>query len=150
MPRSTAAGVAGGLARPAAQFYIDSMYRLCLQRAFSARHFLRESDGPEGAPHAHAYRIEWELRAAELDARGYLVDLIEVEKSLDRTLARYEGALLNELADFEGRNPSLEVFVRLLWERLSTGLPARTSCAVRLWENDSAWAGYEAPAPVTG
>lgn len=130
--------------------YIVAMYRLCFQRAFSARHFLLESSGPESMPHAHAYRIEWELQAPELDAHGYLVDLVEVEKSLGRTLARYEGAFLNELAEFKGSNPSLERFVRILWERLSTDLSARTSCAVRLWENDSAWAGYEAPAHARG
>ncbi len=105
MPRSTAAGVAGGLARPAAQFYIDSMYRLCLQRAFSARHFLRESDGPEGAPHAHAYRIEWELRAAELDARGYLVDLIEVEKSLEPDARALRGCAPERACRFRGPQP---------------------------------------------
>jgi 6-pyruvoyltetrahydropterin/6-carboxytetrahydropterin synthase len=125
------------------------MYRLCFQRSFTARHFLVGGDwGPENAPHAHAYRIEWEMRAPDLDAHGYLVDLIEVERSLGDTLARYEGALLNELAEFEGRNPSLERFVKVLWEQLAASLPAETGCSVRLWENDSAWAGYDEPRPT--
>jgi len=125
------------------------MYKLCFQRGFTARHFLLGGNwGPENAPHAHAYRIEWEIRALDLDAHGYLVDLIEVERSLSDTLTRYEGTLLNELIEFEGCNPSLERFVKILWERLSASLPAETGCAVRLWENDSAWAGYEESRPA--
>ena len=53
--------------------------------------------------------------------------------------------MLNELPEFGGINPSLERFVKLLWDRLSASLPPGISCAVRLWENTSAWAGYEEP-----
>ena len=96
------------------------MFRLCLQREFTARHFLTGGDwGAENASHAHRYRIEWELKAQELDAHGYLVDLVEVERSLGDALGRYRGALLNELPEFAGVNPSLERFVKLLWDRLS-------------------------------
>ena len=123
------------------------MFRLCFQREFTARHFLTGGDwGAENALHAHRYRIEWELRAGELDAHGYLVDLVKVERSLGEALGRFNGAVLNELPEFAGMNPSLERFAKLLWDRLSASLPRVVSCAVRLWENDSAWAGYDAPA----
>ena len=125
------------------------MYRLCFQRDFTARHFLIGGDwGAENNPHSHQYRIEWELRASALDAHGYLVDLVDVEQRLGEALKRYGGALLNELPEFAGANPSLERFVKLLWERLSASQPPGISCAVRLWENQSAWAGYEAPPPT--
>jgi 6-pyruvoyltetrahydropterin/6-carboxytetrahydropterin synthase len=125
------------------------MYQLCFQRDFTARHFLVGGDwGAENSPHSHQYRIEWELRAVALDAHGYLVDLVDVERRLAEALNRYDGALLNELPEFTGANPSLERFVKLLWERLSASQPPGISCAVRLWENKSAWAGYEAPPPA--
>jgi 6-pyruvoyltetrahydropterin/6-carboxytetrahydropterin synthase len=125
------------------------MYRLCLQRDFMARHFLVGGDwGGENLPHAHAYRIEWELRAQGLDRHGFLCDLVEVERRLEDTLQRYRGALLNDLPEFGGGNPSLERFARLLWERLAP--VAGVSSAVRLWENDSAWASYEDTVPVGG
>ena len=127
------------------------MFRLCFQRSFTARHFLIGGDwGAENAPHPHRYRIEWELRAAGLDAHGYLVDLVEVERSLGDVLGRYGGALLNDLPEFEGMNPSLERFGKLLWDRLSAPLPRGVSCAVRLWESESAWAGYDEPPPGPG
>ena len=127
------------------------MFRLCFQRDFTARHFLTGGDwGAENAPHPHRYRIEWELRAQALDAHGYLIDLLEVERCLGDALDRYRDALLNDLPEFAGLNPSLERFVKLLWDRLSASLPSGVSCAVRLWESESAWAGYDGTPPGPG
>ena len=120
------------------------MYSLCFQREFTARHRLVGGDwGAENTLHGHSYRVEWELRGAALDAHGFLVDLVDVERSLVSVSERYSGAVLNELPEFESRNPSLEQFARILWERLSASLPEGVQSAVRLWENSSAWAGYE-------
>ena len=120
------------------------MYRLCFQRDFTARHFLVGGDwGPENQPHAHDYRLEWELRAPDLDRHGYLADLVDVERTLGAVLARYEGALLNDLPEFADQNPSLERFARALWERLDGGAPGARTSSVRLWENRQAWASYE-------
>jgi 6-pyruvoyltetrahydropterin/6-carboxytetrahydropterin synthase len=127
------------------------MHRLCFRRDFTARHFLVGGNwGSENEPHSHPYRIEWELAAPALDEHGYLVDLIKVERCLGEVLGRYRDALLNDLPEFEGVNPSLERFSKLLWERLSTALPPEMRCAVRLWENESAWAGYEEAGPARG
>jgi 6-pyruvoyltetrahydropterin/6-carboxytetrahydropterin synthase len=120
------------------------MYSLCFQREFTAQHRLVGGDwGPENTLHGHSYRVEWELRAPELDAHGFLVDLVDVERSLVSVSERYSGAVLNDLPEFESQNPSLERFARILWDRLSASLPVGVHSAVRLWENDSAWAGYE-------
>jgi 6-pyruvoyltetrahydropterin/6-carboxytetrahydropterin synthase len=122
------------------------MYKLCFQREFTARHRLVGGDwGAENELHAHPYRVEWELRSSTLDAHGYLVDLVDVERALVEAVARYGGAILNDLPEFENQNPSLERFARILWERLSPALPAHIHGAVRLWESSTAWAGFEQP-----
>jgi 6-pyruvoyltetrahydropterin/6-carboxytetrahydropterin synthase len=122
------------------------MYRLCLQREFSARHRLVGGDwGAENSLHGHTYRIEWELSRASLDSHGFLVDLVDVERALASIIQRYRGAVLNELPEFEEGNPSLERFAAILWKRLSATVPDGTASAVRLWEDASAWAGYEQP-----
>jgi 6-pyruvoyltetrahydropterin/6-carboxytetrahydropterin synthase len=124
------------------------MYRLCFQREFPARHRLVGGDwGAENSLHGHAYRIEWELKRDTLDSHGFLVDLVDVEKALGSVIGRYRDAVLNELPEFEGENPSLERFAAILWGRLSASLPAGTVSAVRLWEDSDAWAGYEQPGP---
>jgi 6-pyruvoyltetrahydropterin/6-carboxytetrahydropterin synthase len=120
------------------------MYRLCLQREFIARHRLVGGDwGAENSPHPHTYRVEWELRSPGLDGHGFLVDLVEVERSLGSAVERYRDALLNDLPEFGESNPSVERFAKALWDRLAPTLPPPVRCAVRLWENESAWAGYE-------
>jgi len=122
------------------------MYRLCFQREFTARHRLIGGEwGAENELHGHEYRVEWELRSTRLDAHGFLVDLVDVERSLLSMSQRYSGAVLNDLPEFEAQNPSLERFARILWESLSRSLPGGIQSAVRLWENSAAWAGYEQP-----
>ena len=121
------------------------MYQLGLGRAFEAHHYLVGGDwGPENEPHAHAYRVEVRLATLELDRHGYIVDLEELEALLDRIVTRYRGRLLNDLPEFEGRNPSIEHFSRCIFDHLVEGLGRQrfTSMEVRLWENEDAWASY--------
>ncbi|NIT60415.1 MAG: 6-carboxytetrahydropterin synthase, partial [Aliifodinibius sp.] len=51
---------------------------------------------------------------------------------------------LNRLALFEGLNPSLEHFARIIWQTLSAQLTSSNleSMTVKIWENDIAWAAY--------
>lgn len=124
--------------------YSDAMYRLCFQREFPARHRLVGGDwGAENSLHGHLYKVEWELSGAKLDRHGFLVDLVDVERALGSIIDRYRDAVLNELPEFKGENPSLERFAAILWARLASALPEGTAGAVRLWEDSLAWAGYE-------
>ena len=122
------------------------MYTLSVGRDFEARHYLTVPDpGPEGEPHAHEYRVEVRFSGEDLDEFGYLVDIDDVEAAVDGLVGRYEGALLNDLPEFEGSNPSVERFARSFCdrvvERAPTGTP--TAVAVRMWEGEDAWASYE-------
>jgi 6-pyruvoyltetrahydropterin/6-carboxytetrahydropterin synthase len=120
-------------------------YRLGLQRDFEARHYLIGGDwGVENVEHAHPYRVEWILEGSALDQHGYLVDLVAVEGTLEATLRHFRGAVLNDLAEFAGLNPSLENFARILAVRLAGGLDGRRLAqhVVRLWESPTAWASF--------
>jgi len=122
------------------------MYRVAVRRQFVAQHYLIGGDwGAENRPHSHVYVIELELAGSELDRHNYLVDIVEIECQLDAAVAAYRDRLLNDLPEFAGINPSVELFSRLLAERLSAAIHADNirRLAVRLWENDIAWASYE-------
>jgi 6-pyruvoyltetrahydropterin/6-carboxytetrahydropterin synthase len=121
------------------------VYALSLTRQFKASHFLIGGDwGAENQLHAHPYRFELRLEAPALDAHGYLVDLVEVEALLDAQVGRVEARTLNELAEFAGLNPSLENFARILAHAFGDALAGRglSAVEVRVWESDTAWAGY--------
>lgn len=126
------------------------MYTLSIQRSFVARHYLIGGDwGPENNLHSHFYRLEATLEGFELDQHGYLVDIVHVEALLDDLVARYRDQTLNDLPEFQGLNPSIEHFCRIVAQRLSDGLRAPNICAVqvRIWENAIASASYRLERP---
>jgi len=122
------------------------MYELGIKRDFIARHFLIGGDwGPENFPNSHHYVLELQLKGNELDQHGYLVDIVDVEHHLDEIVNYYKEQMLNEKPEFEGLNPSIENFARILATSLSEQIKAESISEIKvvLWENESAWAAYE-------
>jgi 6-pyruvoyltetrahydropterin/6-carboxytetrahydropterin synthase len=120
------------------------MYRLAVTRDFIAQHYLIGGDwGAENSRHSHAYRLQLVLQGATLDKHGYLADIVEVERAIGETLARFRDRTLNELEGFVDLNPSLERFAKVMHDALSAMLGSeRYSLAVKLWENERDWATY--------
>lgn len=121
------------------------MYTLAVRRDFIARHFLIGGDwGPENYPNSHHYTLELQLSGAELDRHGYLCDIVEVEEHLDEVVDYYKEQMLNERPEFEGLNPSIEHFARILAKTLNERIkaPNVASLKVVLWENEIAWAAF--------
>ena len=121
------------------------MYRLCLKRKFIARHFLIGGDwGAETTEHSHSYELELRLSGKTVDRHNYLIDLVEIESILDTVIGKYRDSLLNSLLVFEGENPSIELFSKVLVNDISSRIKARNIevIEVRLWENEEAWASW--------
>ncbi|PSP90489.1 6-pyruvoyl tetrahydropterin synthase [Halobacteriales archaeon QS_4_69_34] len=122
------------------------MYTVTVIEEFLARHWLTVPDpGPEGEVNAHRFRVELTLSGAELNEHDYLVDIDDAETVLADVGARYGDATLNDLPEFEGHNPSVERFARVVWERAVGTLDTDgiDEVAVKIWEDDDAWAAYE-------
>jgi len=123
-------------------------YRTTVTRQFVAQHYLTVPDpGPEGDLHSHVFSVEAAFGGPSLDDHDYLVDIDEVRAALDDAEARYRDATLNDLPEFEGYNPSVERFARVLHDRLAPAAadgPAET-LRVTVWEDEAAAAGYEGP-----
>jgi 6-pyruvoyltetrahydropterin/6-carboxytetrahydropterin synthase len=121
------------------------MYTIAVTRDFVAQHFLIGGDwGPENDWHSHHYRVEVQLEGATLDQHGYLVDIVDLETHLDVLITRYRDKTLNDLPEFDGLNPSIEHFARILGQALSERIqaPNLSAVTVKLWENEIAWATY--------
>ena len=126
------------------------MYTLAVRRDFIARHYLIGGDwGPENLPNSHHYILELKLIGPELDKHGYLVDIVQVEGVLTELVGYYREKMLNDLPDFQGLNPSLEHFARILGDAISQRIPAPGIGRVEvvLWENEAAWASYTVERP---
>ncbi len=126
------------------------MYTLAVKRDFVAQHYLIGGDwGAENEWHSHHYALELQLIGPELDAHGYLVDIVAVERELDAIVGQYRDKTLNDLPEFNGLNPSIEHFTRIVCEALARRLtlPNLDAIRVEIWENDIAWASYRLALP---
>ncbi len=120
-------------------------YTVAVKRDFVARHFLFGGDwGPENSVHSHHYQIELRLEGDSLDQHGYLVDIVDVERSLEWIVDFFKDKTLNELPEFRGLNPSIEHLSRIISTLLLERIDADSLSAleVRVWENDIAWASH--------
>ncbi|MFH1381655.1 MAG: 6-carboxytetrahydropterin synthase [Chloroflexota bacterium] len=116
-----------------------------MKRDFIAQHFLVGGDwGPENEKHSHHYQVEVQLEGARLDEHGYLMDIVDIEANLEDLVAYYSDHTLNELPEFEVRNPSIEHFSRIFCQMLSKRIqtPNVSVISVKIWENDLTWASY--------
>jgi 6-pyruvoyltetrahydropterin/6-carboxytetrahydropterin synthase len=120
------------------------MYRLSISRDFIARHYLVGGDwGRENVEHSHRYKVQIEVSGSTLDEHGYLVDIVALESALLGVIDQYRDRLLNELEPFQGKNPSLEHFARIIWESMrASGVPLERQLNVKVWENEQDWAAY--------
>ncbi len=121
------------------------MYTVAVKRDFIARHYLTGGDwGEENETHGHHYTIEVRLEGLNLDDHGYLTDICDIESVLDTRIAYFRDKILNKLPEFEGLNPSIEHFARILCQTLAANIQTRplSAMAVKLWENESAWAQF--------
>jgi 6-pyruvoyltetrahydropterin/6-carboxytetrahydropterin synthase len=121
------------------------MYTVAVKRDFVAQHYLFGGDwGPENDLHSHHYAIELQLEGFELDQHGYLVDIVDIETNLEALVDQYRDQTLNTMPAFEGLNPSIEHFSRILCLDLDRRILAAniTALTVVLWENEIAWASY--------
>lgn len=121
------------------------MYIVAVKREFEAQHFLIGGDwGPENDLHSHNYQVEVQLEGARLDQHGYLVDIVNIEHSLEKMVAYYRSKTLNDLPEFAGLNPSIENFARIICRKLVDEIkaPNLSTITVLIWENEIAWASF--------
>lgn len=122
------------------------MYTVTVSDSLVAQHFLTVPDpGPEGSVHSHHFEVSVRFRGESLNEYGYLVDIDAATEALSRVAEHYRDETLNELPEFEGRNPSVEHFARLFGDRLLTEIdaPQVDDLRVKVWEDDTAWAAHE-------
>lgn len=119
------------------------MYQLAISRDFITQHFLVGGDwGRENQQHSHHYRVEVLIQSNQLDQHGYLIDMVDLEKALEEVIETYREHTLNDLPAFQGLNPSLEHFSRIFWEALNERLNLDAAMTLKLWENETDWAGF--------
>ncbi len=85
------------------------MYGVTVESSFSALHRVSLPDGTLEPLHGHDWRVRVEFRAAALDARGMVVDFLEVRAALDDITRGLQYQDLNRHPAFAERLPTAEL-----------------------------------------
>jgi len=121
------------------------MYTVAVKQDFIAQHYQTGEDcNPENLLHYHHYGIEFLIKGDSLDEQGYLVNIEEINSQLNCVKSHFGGHVLNELEEFEGINPSIEHFARIIHRMMYDRITKNGFCesTVRVWEDAGAWASF--------
>lgn len=117
-----------------------------------AHSFKGEVFGPAQRLHGATYVVDVELRRAELDADGIVVDIGRASEALRRVLADLNYRNLDDVPALAGRNTTTEVLARFVFDRfvdavergdLGAGARAVQQIRVTLRESHVASGSYE-------
>lgn len=122
------------------------MYKLAVKKDFISQHFLVGGDwGPENQKHSHHYLLEIQLSGKDLDAHGFVVDIVKVNDHLEKVISSYKDKTLNDLPEFKNLNPSIENLARVSYQALYRSLYEQriSALSVKVWEDSIAWVSYQ-------
>jgi 6-pyruvoyl-tetrahydropterin synthase len=135
------------------------MYSVNVRDHFMIAHSFRGAVfGPAQRLHGATYVVDLELRRAELDADGVVVDIALATEVLRGVLGELNLRNLDEDPAFAGRNTTTEFMARVIFERIAARIAlgelgphagGLAGLRVRLNESHVAWAAYEGPLPAS-
>lgn len=121
----------------------EPRYSVAVRRMLIAQHYLVGADfGAENERNSHRFVVEARYAGTRLNRHGFLVDIAAVGTALDAIVDRYRDRTLNDLPEFQGLNPSVENFARILSDRLLVAEAGVDELIVTIWEDDDALASY--------
>jgi len=134
------------------------MYSVTVRDHFMIAHSFRgEVFGPAQQLHGATYVVDLEMRRAELDDDGLVVDIGLASQALGAVLKALNYRNLDDEPAFSGVNTSTEFLARVVFDRIADRIrdgslgPAAaglTSMRVTLHESHIASAGYENALPA--
>jgi 6-pyruvoyl-tetrahydropterin synthase len=134
------------------------MYSVNVRDHFMIAHsFQGQVFGPAQRLHGATYVVDLELRRAELDADGIVVDIGRATQVLHAVLAELNFRNLDEEPVFQGRNTTTEFLARVVFDRVAARIAAGdlgsnahglSHMKVSLNESHVAWAAYEGVLPA--
>ncbi|MFK7891816.1 MAG: 6-pyruvoyl tetrahydropterin synthase family protein [Granulosicoccus sp.] len=129
------------------------MYSLNVREHFMIAHsFKGEIFGPAQGLHGATYIVDLEMRRAELDTDGLVVDIGLAGESLAAILAELNYKNLDDVQEFSGKNTTTEFLAKVIFDRvvqliqagkLGPAAQGLDTIKVTLHESHIAWAAYE-------
>jgi len=120
------------------------MYELKVVTRFAAAHRLTMVGTKCENMHGHNWKIEVFLTGEKLDEAGVVMDFGDIKTRLREIVGRLDHQYLNELAMFQGRQPSSERIAAYVATELQQAIqhPAVRVSRVSAWESEDACATF--------
>jgi 6-pyruvoyltetrahydropterin/6-carboxytetrahydropterin synthase len=120
------------------------MYELKVVTRFAAAHRLTMVGTKCENMHGHNWKIEVFLTGEKLDEAGVVMDFGDIKTRLREIIGRLDHQYLNELAMFQGRQPSSERIAAYVATELQQAIqhPAVRVSRVSAWESEDACATF--------
>lgn len=123
------------------------VYELEAEVTFSAAHALRGYQGDCERKHGHNFRVQAVVYGQELDELGMLIDFKIFKEQLMKACAELDHQDLNQLPNFQKKNPSSEVLAEYIYNHLDGLLQDKWRNRVKIrqvtvWESDKYGATY--------
>jgi 6-pyruvoyltetrahydropterin/6-carboxytetrahydropterin synthase len=119
-------------------------YELVVKSEFSAAHRLRSYKGEAEGLHGHNWGVEARITAEGLDGEGLLLDFADAQKCLSTVLGEFDHRNINDLSQFAEQNPTTELRVKYIYDRLREllGRYSAELVSVTLWETPECGVTY--------
>jgi 6-pyruvoyltetrahydropterin/6-carboxytetrahydropterin synthase len=112
-------------------------YEISTETNFSAAHYIAGYQGDCARLHGHNWKVRVAIRAAENKPMGFTYDFRKLKVLMNEVAKQVDHTVLNELPQFEGKNPTAETiaewFYREISERIADASVAVTR--VEVWES---------------
>ncbi len=92
------------------------MYKLVITSKFSAAHRLVNYPGMCANIHGHNWTVKVTVAAADVDADGMVVDLVELKKHIDDCVLQFDHKVINDVPPFDRLNPTSEHIAKYLYD----------------------------------
>ncbi|MDD4527470.1 MAG: 6-carboxytetrahydropterin synthase QueD [Candidatus Margulisbacteria bacterium] len=116
------------------------MWRLSVDKTFSAAHQLTKYNGPCENLHGHTWKIQIVVEGNKLDEAGMLMDFRVLKNQLQELTDKFDHKFLNDLFK---ESPTSEFLSKHVFQLLKKTLPtAVTLKEVSIWESESSKATY--------
>lgn len=123
---------------------MSGTYTIKVISDFASAHSLRDYPGDCKRLHGHNWKVEAEVRAAQLDELGMVIDFKTVRGITRGITDELDHRYLNEIPPFDTINPTAENIAAYIYQRLNQALddPRVSVVAITLWETERACVRY--------
>ncbi len=113
------------------------MYKLSIETAISAAHFLKEYSGACSRVHGHNWKIQVTVSATRTDRADMVIDFKDLKDLTWQVVGKFDHQMINEVPPFDGQNPTAENLSRYFYHEIARLLPEHVSMySIRLWETE--------------